>query len=489
MAETDRNFNPWTALILLCAAQFMVVLDASIVNVALPSIGESLSFSQENLSWVVNAYVLFFGGFLMLGGRLADLFGRRLIFAVGLAIFGAASLAGGFAENDTQLIIARAIQGFGGALFSPAALSIITAMFTDGADRNKALGAWGAVAGSGGAAGVLFGGMLTEWAGWEWVFWVNVPIAVVAAFLAFRLVPESRSADAGGGFDFPGAVSVTAGLSVLVYALVDAESAGWGSTQTVLLLAGAVALLGGFVVIERISKAPLVPSRLVALPTVRGSNVAGLLIGAALFSMFFFISLYMQQVLGFSPLKTGLSYLPLAIVIIISAGIASQLVTRVGFKPVLMAGAALVGIGLLWFSRIDVDGSFLGDVLGPSIVAAAGLGLTFVPVTIGAVSGIDRDDSGMASGLINAAQQVGGALGVAILATLANGKTDDVMAAAGGDPAALPGALNEGFQLAFLVGSGFAFLALLTTALLIKSEDSRRFVEEAEEGNVAPVAV
>ena len=482
----ESNFNPWAALALLCAAQFMVVLDASIVNVALPSIGESLDISQENLSWIVNAYVLFFGGFLLLGGRLADLLGRRAVFVAGLGLFSAASLAGGFAENETQLVIARALQGLGGALFSPAALSLITAIFRDGADRNKALGAWGAVAGSGGAAGVLLGGILTDFAGWEWVLWVNVPIGLLAIFLTFRLVPESRMSAAKRHFDVPGAISVTAGLSILVYALVDAESAGWGSTQTIVLLIVAAALLSAFVGVERRSPSPLVPGRLVQLATLRGSNIVALLVGASLFSMFFFVSLYMQQVLGFSPLETGLAYLPLAVTIIISAGIASQLVTKMGFKPILMVGMAFVMTGLLWFSQVSVGGSFAADVLGPSLLAAVGLGFSFVPVTIGAVSGISNDDGGIASGLINASQQVGGALGLAVLATLANGKTDDVMAAAGGDPAALPGALTDGFQLAFVVGAGFAALGLVLAWLLIDSRDSRQFVEEG--GESVPVA-
>ena len=481
------HFNPWAALALLCAAQFMVVLDASIVNVALPSIGTALDFSQDDLSWVVNAYVLVFGGFLLLGGRLADLLGRRRVFVIGLAIFTLASLLGGFAVNETQLIAARAVQGLGGALFSPAALSIITATFRQGSDRNKALGAWGAVAGSGGAVGVLLGGVLTDFAGWEWVLWVNVPIGLAACLLAYRLVPESRASEMSRNFDLPGAITVTAGLSILVYALVDAEAAGWDSTQTIVLLAIAVALIGSFVAIERRAPAPLVPGRLVGLATLRGSNIVGLLVGASLFSMFFFVSLYMQQVLGFSPLKTGLSYLPLALTIIISAGVASQLVTRLGFKPVLMAGMAFIAAGLLWFSQISVDGTYLGDVLGPSLLAAVGLGFSFVPTTIGAVSGVTDDDSGIASGLINASQQVGGALGLAVLATIANGRTDDSLANA----VAPPEALTDGFQAALAGGAGFALLGLVLTAVLISSAESRRFAEEtdADADGTAPVAV
>ncbi len=357
----------WIALALLAVAQFVVVLDASIINVALPTIGKALDFSQSNLQWVVNAYVLTFGGFLLLGGRVADLLGRRRTFIGGLVLFALASLAGGLAQSEGQLIVARAVQGLGAAILSPAALSIVTTTFRDGAERNKALGVWGAVAGAGGAAGVLLGGILTDTIGWEWVFWVNVPVGIGAALLTPSLIAESRAASATRTFDFAGAVTVTAALSVLVYALVDANSAGWGSLQTVGLLGLSLVLLGGFVLAERRSDAPLVPFSFLADRTRTGANVVGLLVGASLFSMFFFISLYMQQVLGYSPIKAGLSYLPLALSIIVAAGIASQLVTRVGFKPVLAAGLALIAAGLLWFSRVSVDGGFRHRHSGPLI--------------------------------------------------------------------------------------------------------------------------
>jgi EmrB/QacA subfamily drug resistance transporter len=469
----------WIALALLCTAMFVVVLDASIVNVALPSIGKGLDFSQDNLSWVVNAYVLTFGGFMLLGGRAADLLGRRRVFMGGLVLFALASLAGGLAQNDGQLIAARAVQGLGAAILSPSALSIITTTFRDGSERNKALGIWGAVAGSGGAAGVLLGGVLTEYLGWEWVFWVNVPIGLIAAALAPTLIAESRSESLTRAFDFAGALTVTTGLSVLVYALVDANNAGWGSTQTIGLLALAAGLLAAFVVAERRSDAPLVPFAIFRLRTLTGANVAGLMTGASLFSMFFFISLYMQQVLGYSAIKAGLSYLPLAVTIIISAGIASQLVTRIGFKPVLATGMGLVAAGILWFSQVSVGGSFLSDILGPSLLAAVGLGFAFVPQTIAAVSGIREREAGLASGLINTSQQVGGALGLAVLATIANTRTDDLMASAGGDPSALPNALTEGFQSAFLAGAGFALLGMIATLVIIRNRDSRAHVEAA----------
>lgn len=478
--------SKWLALALLAAAQFVVILDASIVNVALPSIGTDLEFSQDDLSWVVNAYVLVFGGFLLLGGRLADLLGRRRLFMAGLVLFALASLAGGLAQSEWQLIAARAVQGLGAALVSPAALSLVTVMFAEGAERNKALGVWGAVAGSGAAVGVLLGGMLTEWAGWEWVLFVNVPIGLAAAALAPRLLPESSTE--GRHFDVAGAVTITAGLSLLVYALVDATNAGWTSTQTLGLGAVAIALITGFYAIERRSRAPLVPfPGIFRLRTITGINVSAVLIAAALFSMFFFISLYMQQVLGFSALEAGLAYLPLSLGIIVTAGAASQLVTRFGFKPTLVSGLVLTAVGLVWFSRVSPDGSYVADVLFPSLVAAVGLGLAFVSMTVAAVSGLEPDEAGLASGMINTSQQIGGALGLAILATIANGRTDDAMTTAGGDPSALPAALTDGFQAAFAVGAGFAILGAVLAIVLISGRASREHAAAARRGELEPV--
>jgi EmrB/QacA subfamily drug resistance transporter len=454
----------WIALALLCVAQFVVVLDASIVNVALPTVGRALHFSESSLPWVVNAYVLTFGGFLLLGGRVADLIGRRRVFMAGLVLFAIASLFGGLAVNSAQLIAARAVQGVGAAMLSPAALSIVTTTFRDGVERNRALGVWGAVAGSGGAAGVLLGGALTQGPGWEWVFWVNVPIGLIAAAIAPSLIAESRSETDTRHFDFAGAVSVTGGLSLLVYAIVDANNAGWGSARTIVLLALSAALLGAFVLIERRSRAPLVPFSIFGVRTVSGANVVGLLTGASLFSMFFFISLYMQQVLGYDAIKAGLSYLPLAVSIILAAGIASQLVTRVGFKPVLAAGMALIAGGLIWFSQISVHGSFLADILGPSLLAAVGLGFAFVPVTIAAVAGVSDHEQGLASGMINTAQQVGGALGLAVLAAISTSVIGSSHDAA---------VLTRGFHSAFLAGAGIALLGLLATFSLIRNRDSR----------------
>jgi EmrB/QacA subfamily drug resistance transporter len=477
VATTHDYLNRrWTALVLLCVAQFVVVLDASIVNVALPSIGKGLRFSEANLPWVVNAYVIAFGGFLLLGGRAADLLGRRRVFMAGLLVVAIASLAAGFAANQGQLIAARAAQGLGAAIISPAALSIVTTLFRDGAERNKALGAWGAVAGSAGAAGVLLGGILTQGLGWEWVLWVNVPVSLIALVLTPGLIPESRSESATRHFDAAGAVSVTAGLSVLAYALLDASSAGWSSTKIVSLLALSVVLIGAFVVIELRSKAPLVPFRIFRLRTLTGANIVGILLGASLFSMFFFISLYMQQVLGYSAIHAGLSYLPLALTIIVAAGLGGQLVTRFGFKPVLAAGMAFVALGLLWFSRVSVGGGFLTDILGPSLLAAIGLGFGFVTSTIAAVSGVNEREQGVASGLINTSQQIGGALGLAVLSTIATTRTDHVMASGTSTP---HNALTAGFQSAFLGGAVIAALGFAATLILIRNRDSRAHVEMA----------
>ncbi len=460
-------------LVLLAAAQFLVVLDASITNVALPSIGTALDIREASLAWVVNSYVLFFGGFLLLGGRMADLIGRRRIFMSGLVLFAVASLTAGLAQNEEMLIVSRAAQGLGAAMLSPAALSIVTATFAEGKQRNKALGVWGAVAGAGGAVGVLLGGILTEYLSWRWVFLVNVPVVAIVLPLVLRIVPESHSGEDHNDFDIPGAVTVTAGLSMLVYALIDAESAGWLSTQTLGLSAGALALLGLFVWIESRAAHPLVPFDIFGSRTRNGSYIVGLLLAASLFSMFFFVALYTQRVLGWDALKAGLSYLPLSVTIILAAGAGSEVANRIGFKPVLVAGMFSTAIGLLWFSQIDADGTFVGDVLGPSMVAGLGLGLAFPGATIGGTSAVREDEVGLASGLINSAQQIGGALGLAVLSSIAVSKTSGVMDAAQGAQQALPEALTEGFQLAFTVGAGFALVGGVLAMIIIRSKDSR----------------
>jgi EmrB/QacA subfamily drug resistance transporter len=460
-ATAAQTLDPrrWLALAVLAMAQFMVVLDASIVNVALPSMKNALGFSEASLPWVVNAYTLAFGGFLMLGGRAADLLGRRRVFVIGLVLFSLASLAGGFATSAGWLVAARGVQGLGAALLSPAALSIVTTTFTEGVERNKALGIWGALAGAGGAVGVLLGGILTSGLGWEWVLFVNVPIGVAAALVTPRYVKESFGHEEAR-MDVAGAVTVTAGLVALVYALVDAHRAGWGSFQTIGLLALSVVLLATFVAVELRTRHPVMPLGIFRNRSVASANAVSILVGAALFAMFYFVSLYLQQVLHYSALKTGLAYLPLALSIIFAAGAASQLVTRLGPKPVMLGGSVLVMAGLLLFARVSVGGTYVGTVLPASVVAALGLGFVFVPIMIVAVAGVTDHEAGLASGLINTTQQVGGALGLAVLSTVAASRS----ASAGGNPLH---ALTEGFQSAFLVGAGFALLGILVTAAIV----------------------
>jgi EmrB/QacA subfamily drug resistance transporter len=472
--DTPRARN--IALALLAMTQFVIVIDASIVNVALPSIGRALSFSQSDLSWVVNAYTLTFGGFLLLGGRLADLIGRRRMFIIGLILFSLASLAGGLAQSEGWLIVARGVQGLGGAIVSPAALSIVTTTFAEGAERNRALGVWGAVAGAGGAAGVLLGGILTSGLSWRWVLFVNVPIGLLCAFLAPRLLLESRNEDEQRSFDILGAFTITAGLVLLVYALVDSTNVGWGSFATLWKLIAAAVLIVAFVMVERGQRQPLVRFSIFRLRTLRGANIVGLLTGMSLFSMFFFVSLYLQEVLHDSALTAGVSYLPLAVMIIVSAGLASQLVNRFGFKPILIAGQILVALGLLWFAQVSASGSFGSDVLGPSILAAVGLGLSFVPVMIAALTGTQPHEAGLASGLINTSQQVGGALGLAILASIADSLTNTRIH----HGVAPPAALTDGFGRAFTVGACLAVAGAFLTLVLIATRDSHRHVEAAQ---------
>jgi EmrB/QacA subfamily drug resistance transporter len=481
MTSLDTQSHKNRALALLALTQFMIVIDASITNVALPTIGRDLHINQTDLSWVVNAYTLTFGGFLLLGGRLADLIGRRRMFVVGLAVFGAGSLLGGLSGSSNFLDGARALQGIGAAFVSPAALSLVTTIFAEGAERNRALGVWGAVAGAGGAVGVLLGGVLTQ-IDWRLVLFVNVPVAAVAILAAPRVLPEGKDPTEVKGFDLPGAVSVTAGLGLLVFAMVKASQEGWGTTATIVRLAIGVALLIAFVVIELRTKHPLLPFSIFRLRTLRGANLAGVLTGMSLFSMFLFISYYLQFVLGYSAIKTGIAYLPLAVTIIITAGVASQLVTRIGFKPTLIGGLIVLAVGLFWFSRISPTGSYLSDVLGPSILAGAGLGFTFVPVTIAAMTGTSGPQAGIASGLINTSQQIGGALGVAILVSVSTSRIADFGRAAGTHHA-----LVAGYSRAFLIGCGFAVLAALLSAVVVSGKDSREQAAAARRGDAAAV--
>src|SRR4051812_6937336 len=442
-----ENTRKWWALALLATAQFVVVLDASVVNVALPSIGRDLGLSQEGLAWLVNAYVLAFGGFLLLGGRMADLLGRRRVFIGGFVLFALASFAGGLATSGGMLIAARALQGLGAAILSPAALSLVTTTFEEGAERNKALGVWGAVAAGGGAAGSLLGGVITQTLGWEWVLWINAPIGIAAAALAPALLQESRSTTGDRSFDALGALTVTGGLVALVYGVIDGVE--------VQFLALAAALLVAFVVIESRTANPLVPIAVFRSRSLTGAVATGVLMGGALIGLFFFATLYLQQVLHYGPLKAGLSYLPLALTIGASAGIASSLSTKLGPRPVLVSGLVVQAAGLYWFSHVSASGSFLGDVLFPSLVVALGMGLAFVPLTIAAMSGVSANESGLASGLMATAQQIGQAVGLAVLTGVATTTSTSAQA------------LTAGFEDAFLLAAAFALLGALAAFTII----------------------
>ena len=445
-------------LILACLAQFMVILDVSVVNVALPSIRDHLGFTEANLQWVVNAYTVTFAGFLLLGGRAADLLGRRRVFVTGLVMFAAASLAGGLADSQGVLIAARAIQGLGGAVIAPASLSILTTTFPEGAERNRAVGIWGAMGGAGGAAGVLLGGILTDVLGWRWILFINVPIGLIAALCAERVIAESRNLEGSRGFDLAGALSATLGLSLLVLGIVRTDVTGWGSPPTLALMTAGLALLVTFVVIEgRVARQPLMPLRIYHSRTLSAANVVVLLLGAAVFAMWFFLSLYLQQVRGYSPIRAGLAFLPMTLSIVATTTIVSRAVTRVGPKPLLVGGMATLAVGLLLFTQLSPTGTYVGDILAPSLLTAIGLGLAFVPVTIAAVAGVDHDEAGLASGLVNTSRLFGGALGLAILAALATSRTNsDLHHAVTGGAHAMHAALTSGFQLAFLIAGLFA---------------------------------
>jgi EmrB/QacA subfamily drug resistance transporter len=479
MLTSERR--KWLALALLSVVQFMVVLDIAIVNVALPSIQVDLGFSQENLQWVVSAYALVFGGFLLLGGRAADLLGRRRIFLAGLAVFALASLLAGLSWSETSLIGARALQGFGAAIIAPAALSILSTTFVEGRERNIALGVWGAVGGFGGAAGVLLGGILTDGLSWPWIFYVNVPVGLIALLLAPLLLTESRDASVRT-FDVPGAVLVTAGLSLLVYAITEAGQDGWLAGRTLGIFAGALVLLGGFVGWELRHPEPLMRFGILRTKTVSGANVSGLILGTALFSMFLMLTLYMQQVLGYSAMKAGVAYLAVALSAIVWSAVAAQLVTRVGVKPVLVAGMTFLTGGLVYFTQVSVGGSYLADLLPGFLLIGIGIGFSYVPISIAALAGVQPSEAGLASGLINTSQQIGGALGIAALSTIATSRTESAIA--GGT--ALPSALVDGFSAAFLAGTGIAALGILAALTLIRRDELEQAPEEVPARELVP---
>ncbi len=464
MVASERT--KWYALALICAVQFMVVLDIAIVNVALPSIQADLGFSQENLQWVISAYALVFGGFMLLGGRLADILGRKRVFMAGLVIFSVGSLLCGFAWSDEALIAARALQGLGAATITPAALSILTTTFTEGRERNIALGAWGAVGGFGAAAGVLLGGILTDLLAWEWIFWVNVPVGVLALVLSPFLLSESKDAH-GQSHDIPGAVLVTGGLSVLVLAITQGYGWGWGSATTIGTFVAAGALLAAFVVWELRQSEPLVPFSIFRLQTLTAANVAGFIMGTAMFSMFLMLTLYMQLVLGYSPIETGLGYLAVAGTAIIWANVAAAAVNWIGVKPALILGMSTLTIGLLYFTQVSVDGSYWTDLFPGFLVLGVAIPFAFVPITIAALAGTKPNEAGLASGLINTSQQIGGAVGIAVLSTIAVSTTDDAVA----QGTAVPVALTDGFVNAFWAGAAIAFVGVLVSVFMVRGRD------------------
>jgi EmrB/QacA subfamily drug resistance transporter len=473
MVATERR--KWLALALLSAVQFMVVLDIAIVNVALPSIKVDLGFSQENLQWVISAYALFFGGFLLLGGRAADLLGRRRLFLAGLVLFTLSSLLAGLAWSEGSLIAARSFQGLGAAVISPAALSILSTTFAEGRERNIALGVWGAVGGFGAAAGVLLGGVLTETLSWSWIFYVNVPVGVVAFFLAPRLLDESRDTTVKS-FDALGAVLVTGGLVSLVYAITQSGTYGWGSARTIGVISASVALLAAFGWWERRHAEPLMRFGILRTKTVAGANVGGFILGTATFSLFLMLTLYMQQVLGYSPMKTGVAYLAVAGSAILWSGVAAQLVNRIGVKPVLVTGMVALTSGLVYFTQVPVHGTYLSDLLPGFLLVGVGLGFSFVPISIAALAGVQHAETGLASGLFNTTQQIGGALGIAVLSTIATSRTSHALA----DGTALPSALVHGFTGAFVVGAGIAAVGIVAALTLIRRDEIEQAPEQLE---------
>jgi EmrB/QacA subfamily drug resistance transporter len=465
--------NRWAILVVVCLAQFMVVLDATIVNVALPSIQRGLDFSNENLQWVINSYTLMFGGFLLLGGRAADFFGRRRLFVAGVAVFSIASLINGLASSSEMLILGRGLQGLGGAMVSPAALSIITTTFSEGPDRTKALGVWSAIAAGGAAIGLLMGGILTDALSWEWCFIVNVPVGIAAIVAALKIVPESLAEHKPDSVDIAGAVSVTGGLVILVYAIVKAQEWGFGSVNTLGLVAVAVALLAAFVVIERRSKAPLVRLGIFRTRSLTGANSVMLLVAAGMFSMFFFATLYIQDVLGYSPMKAGLAFLPVTGGIMVGAAIAQQGIRRIGARLQTVVGITTASIGMFLLTGLPAHGTYAGDLLPGLLLIAFGMGMTFVPITLMATTNVHGDDQGLASGLLNTAQQVGGALGLAVLSTVSFNQAGSQLDALGHAPSAADrtAALVSGYTSAFTIGGLLMAAGAVLILVIVRARD------------------
>ncbi|HUZ85302.1 MAG TPA: MFS transporter [Gaiellales bacterium] len=487
LAQPDdgaQSAGRWLVRAIVCLAQFMVVLDATVVNVALPTLQRDLHFSAGSLQWVVNAYTLLFGGFLLLGGRAADLFGRRRLFLAGLVAFTAASMIDGLAPSSGALIAARALQGLGAAMVSPAALAIVTTSFPDGRPRTRAMGVWAAIAVGGGAIGLLLGGILTEYASWRWIFFVNVPVGVLAFALALRLVPESRGSGVRRGFDLPGAAAITGGLVLLVFGIVKAQQYGWASLRTVALVGAAVLLIAAFVAIERRSSHPLVRLGIFRTRSLAAGNAVMMVVAGGMFAIFFFATLYVQEILHLSPVQAGLGFLPLTAAIILASGAAQQMIARVGVRAVAVTGMGTAAAGLLLLARTPTAGSYAADVLPGLVVMGFGLGLVFVPMTLIATTNVADADAGLASGLFNTSQQVGGALGLAILSTLAADRTSSRLSGLGHapSPAGIAGALVDGYHVAFMAGAGLMLIGAVVAVSQIRGSDVSA-IDEAGPGD------
>jgi EmrB/QacA subfamily drug resistance transporter len=479
MTPTESRAR-WLALLVLCLGDLMIVLDGTIVNVALPSIRDDLGFTQESLAWVVNAYLLTFGGFLLLGGRLGDLFGHRRLFLAGISLFTLASLACGLATSQGLLVAARAVQGLGGAVVSAVALSLIMTLFTEPAERAKAMGVFGFVLSGGGTAGVLLGGVITDALSWHWIFLVNIPVGAAVLALSLRLLPHGEGR-AAGRVDVAGAFTVTASLVLAVYAIVNGNDAGWTSAETLGLLAVAAALMAAFLAIELRVAAPLMPLGLFRIRNVSTANVVGVLMAAGMFAYFFLSALYLQEILGYSPMEVGLAYLPSMVVWGASSLLFSdRLVVRFGIKLPLLAGLGLMTLGLFLLARTPVEGNFLVDVLPATLAVGLGAGIGFNPILLAAMSGVRPAEAGLASGIVNTAFMMGGALGLAVLASLAASRTDSLEAAGEGPLAAL----NGGYHLAFVAGAVFVALSAAVGAALLRDETARIDHGEADEAAV-----
>jgi EmrB/QacA subfamily drug resistance transporter len=487
VTKGEQKDRRWIALALIVVAQFMVILDVAIVNVALPSIKVDLGFSETSLQWVISAYAIMFGGVLLLGGRLADLLGRRRLFLVGLGVFSISSLLCGLAWSEGSLIAFRAVQGLGGALLAPAALSLLMTIFADGRERNKALGIYGAASGSGAAAGVLLGGLLTSTLSWPWIFFINVPVGLGAIALTPFLLRESRAVLEHRHFDFAGAASITAGLMLLVYALTRATTDGWGTPTTLGLIAGAVALVAAFVVIELRSKAPLLPLRIFRLPTLAAANVTMALVGGVAFSEFFVLSLYMQDVLHYSALQSGVAFLAFALTVVVASNFAQIVVGRIGVRPALTGGLLASAVSVAVLARLPLDGHYFWDLFPAYVLGGAGMAFAFVPVTIASLAGVSRSDAGIASGLVNTSRQIGGAIGLAATSAVATASASRYVDSHPGLAPTSSAALDHGFQTALYVLTAMLVVGALIAGGLIRPRPRPVEVEESIEDGFKPV--